>query len=158
MEIETYDIILNEINNGGNTPITKENKIDETIKDETIKDEILKDDVINEADDKIICPKCNKKFTIHYFRYKHNFKCMGEIEKDYTRPIRQYNKTIIKDQRRASIENNIKKLNEPEHEDEPIKYQDTPNIILNKKPYKNMTSILEYTNKPILKKNNNFII
>ena len=121
-------------------------------------DEIIINEVVNKKIIKIICPKCNKEYTIDYFRYKHNFKCTGQIEKDYTRPIRQYNKTKIKDQRRASIENNIKKLNEPEHEDEPVKYEDTPNIILNKNPYKNMTSILEYTNKPILKKNNNFII
>ena len=47
-----------------------------------------------QATNKIVCQKCNKQFTVKYFRYIHNLKCEGVIEKDYMRPIRQYNKKI----------------------------------------------------------------
>ena len=73
---------------------------------------------------KIVCHKCNKQFTIHYFRYIHNLKCEGVIEKDYTRPIRQYNKKI-------------KEIEQPEQED-------TPNTNTNNNLYKNSSSNLEY--------------
>ena len=74
---------------------------------------------------KILCPKCNKTFTIHYFRYIHNLKCEGVIEKDYTRPIRQYNKKI-KDVKQTDLT---------------IYKQDTPNTNTKPNPFKDYSRL-----------------
>ena len=76
---------------------------------------------IEETNDKIVCPKCNKQYTINHFRYRHYKNCEGIIVKDYTRPIRRYTKKYNKQSKE------VKQQYIPEQQEIPIS-----NIDMNK--------------------------